>query len=102
MFSPVARRKTYWKSRLRKFRQRSASRSLESRNSQEIGSTPSQVALSWVLHSPLNVFALIGPANVSELDDCLGALDVELTADEVAWLNLETMSSSVMQHAPRL
>jgi aryl-alcohol dehydrogenase-like predicted oxidoreductase len=41
-----------------------------------------------VLHSPLDVFALIGPATVSELDDCLGALDVELTPDEVAWLNL--------------
>jgi aryl-alcohol dehydrogenase-like predicted oxidoreductase len=54
------------------------------------GCTLRQVALAWVLHSPLDVFALIGPANVSELDDCLGALDVELTSDELAWLNLET------------
>jgi aryl-alcohol dehydrogenase-like predicted oxidoreductase len=54
------------------------------------GCTLRQVALAWVLHSPLDVFALIGPANVSELDDCLGALDVELTPDELAWLNLET------------
>jgi 1-deoxyxylulose-5-phosphate synthase len=53
------------------------------------GCTLRQVALAWVLHSPLEVFALIGPANVSELDDCLGALDVALTPDEVAWLNLE-------------
>lgn len=56
------------------------------------GCTLRQVALAWVLHSPLNVFALIGPATVSELDDCLGALDVELTPDEVAWLNLEQAS----------
>ena len=28
-------------------------------------------------------------ATVSELDDCLGALEVNLTLDEVAWLNLE-------------
>ena len=54
------------------------------------GCTMRQVALAWVLHSPLNVFALIGPANVSELDDCLGAMDVELTRDEFAWLNLES------------
>jgi aryl-alcohol dehydrogenase-like predicted oxidoreductase len=48
-----------------------------------------QIALAWVLHTPLEVFALIGPATVAELDDCLGALDVELSPDEVAWLNLE-------------
>jgi 1-deoxyxylulose-5-phosphate synthase len=53
------------------------------------GCTLRQVALAWVLHSPLEVFALIGPATVAELDDCLGALDVDLTPDEVAWLNLE-------------
>jgi aryl-alcohol dehydrogenase-like predicted oxidoreductase len=53
------------------------------------GCTLRQVALAWVLHSPLDVFALIGPATIAELDDCLGALDVELTPAEVAWLNLE-------------
>jgi aryl-alcohol dehydrogenase-like predicted oxidoreductase len=53
------------------------------------GCTLRQVALAWVLHQPLEVFALIGPATVAELDDCLGALDVELTADEASWLNLE-------------
>jgi aryl-alcohol dehydrogenase-like predicted oxidoreductase len=52
------------------------------------GCTLRQVALAWVLHSPLEVYALIGPATISELDDCLGALDVELTPAEVAWLNL--------------
>jgi aryl-alcohol dehydrogenase-like predicted oxidoreductase len=52
------------------------------------GCTLRQVALAWVLHSPLDVYALIGPATLSELDDCLGALDVELSAAEVAWLNL--------------
>jgi 1-deoxyxylulose-5-phosphate synthase len=53
------------------------------------GCTLRQVALAWVLHNPLEVFALIGPANVAELEDCLGALEVELTPEEVAWLNLE-------------
>jgi 1-deoxyxylulose-5-phosphate synthase len=59
------------------------------------GCTLRQVALAWVLHSPLEVFALIGPATVAELDDCLGALDVELTPNEVAWLNLERSAASV-------
>ena len=52
------------------------------------GCTLRQVALAWVLHSPLDVYALIGPATLSELNDCLGALDVELSTAEVAWLNL--------------
>lgn len=61
------------------------------------GCTLRQVALAWVLHSPLEVFALIGPATVAELDDCLGALDVELTPDEVAWLNLEHSAAEVLR-----
>jgi aryl-alcohol dehydrogenase-like predicted oxidoreductase len=55
----------------------------------EKGRSRSQIALAWVLHQPLEVYALIGPATVAELDDCLAALEVELTPDEVAWLNLE-------------
>ena len=55
----------------------------------EKGRTISQIALAWVLHQPLEVYALFGPASVSELDDSLGALEVELAPDELAWLNLE-------------
>lgn len=55
----------------------------------EKGRSRSQIALAWVLHQPLEIYALIGPATVDELDDCLAALEVELTPDEVAWLNLE-------------
>jgi aryl-alcohol dehydrogenase-like predicted oxidoreductase len=62
--------------------------------SERKGCTLRQIALAWVLHQPLNVYALIGPANTSELDDCLGALDVELSPDEVAWLNLATEPSA--------
>jgi aryl-alcohol dehydrogenase-like predicted oxidoreductase len=58
------------------------------------GCTLRQVVLAWVLHHPLEVYALIGPATVAELDDCLGALDVELSPEEVAWLNLETQRVS--------
>lgn len=48
-----------------------------------------QIALAWVLHQPLELYALIGPASVEELDDCLGALDVRLTEEELLWLNLQ-------------
>jgi aryl-alcohol dehydrogenase-like predicted oxidoreductase len=60
------------------------------------GCTLRQVALAWVLHQPLEVYALIGPATVAELDDCLGALDVDLTTEEVNWLNLEGQRGRVV------
>ena len=53
------------------------------------GASTTQVALAWVLSQPFPTFALIGPRTVAELDDCLGALALDLTADERAWLNLE-------------
>jgi aryl-alcohol dehydrogenase-like predicted oxidoreductase len=51
--------------------------------------TPTQVALAWVLSQPFPTFALVGPRTREELDDCLGAAALDLTPDEVAWLNLE-------------
>jgi aryl-alcohol dehydrogenase-like predicted oxidoreductase len=54
-----------------------------------------QVALAWVLHQPFEVYALIGPATLAELDDCLGALDVDLDPDEVGWLNLADRRAAV-------
>ncbi|MBV9170796.1 MAG: aldo/keto reductase [Chloroflexi bacterium] len=57
-----------------------------------------QITLAWVLHQPLDVYALIGPATVAELDNSLGALEVELTAEEVAWLNLEEARESAAVH----
>lgn len=56
---------------------------------QEKGRTLQQITLAWVLHQPLNLYALIGPATVDELDNSLGALDVVLSEDELAWLNLQ-------------
>jgi aryl-alcohol dehydrogenase-like predicted oxidoreductase len=58
------------------------------------GCTPTQVALAWTLHQSFPTFALIGPRTVPELQDCLGALNVELSPSECAWLNLELESRS--------
>jgi 1-deoxyxylulose-5-phosphate synthase len=55
----------------------------------EKGCTLQQITLAWVLHQPLNLYALIGPATVSELDNSLGALDITLSEEELAWLNLQ-------------
>lgn len=47
-----------------------------------------QVALAWVLHQPFPVFPLIGPVSVEELESCVAAADLELTPEEVRWLDL--------------
>lgn len=53
------------------------------------GALPVQIALAYLLHLPFPVFPLIGPEKLSELMVSLAALDIELTPDEVKWLNLE-------------
>jgi aryl-alcohol dehydrogenase-like predicted oxidoreductase len=47
------------------------------------------VALAWVLAQSFPSYALVGPRTVEEVDSLLPALQVSLSADEVAWLNLE-------------
>lgn len=46
------------------------------------------VALAWVLGRDFPSFALIGPENVHETATSLCALDVELSKDEMRWLDL--------------
>jgi aryl-alcohol dehydrogenase-like predicted oxidoreductase len=52
------------------------------------GVEPVAVALAWVLHQPLPIFPIIGPRRTAELATSLAALDVELSDDEAAWLDL--------------
>ena len=47
------------------------------------------VALAWVLAQPFPTVAIVGPHSLEHLHASLEALDVELSADEVRWLNLE-------------
>ncbi len=53
------------------------------------GVQPVQIALAWALSQPFPTFALIGPSNLQELHVSIDALDIELTPEEVKWLNLE-------------
>jgi aryl-alcohol dehydrogenase-like predicted oxidoreductase len=50
---------------------------------------PTNVALAYVLHQPFPTFALIGPRQLSETRTTWPALGIELSAEEVRWLNLE-------------
>ena len=60
----------------------------------EIGASPSQVALTWVRRRSPNMIPIIGARKLSQLQDNLGAVDVELTdaqqdrLDEVSAIEL--------------
>lgn len=65
------------------------------------GATPNQIALAYVLCQPLPTFALIGPQTIDELRDSISALKVQLTPEELRWLNLELPScGNVASMAP--
>jgi aryl-alcohol dehydrogenase-like predicted oxidoreductase len=53
------------------------------------GASANQVALAWLLHQPFRVHPIIGPRTVAELDESLGALEIELQPDELRWLALD-------------
>jgi aryl-alcohol dehydrogenase-like predicted oxidoreductase len=53
----------------------------------ELGCTPAQVALAWLLAQPGSVIPLIGARSVDQLEDNLGCLDVELTGDQLRRLD---------------
>lgn len=47
------------------------------------------VALAFVLRQPFPCFPLIGPRTLGEIRSCAAALAIELTDDQLRWLNLE-------------
>jgi predicted dehydrogenase/aryl-alcohol dehydrogenase-like predicted oxidoreductase len=55
----------------------------------QYGVSPHNIATSWVLAQSFPSLALVGPRSPGEIASTLPALAVKLTAQEVAWLNLE-------------
>ena len=52
------------------------------------GFLPIEIALAYVLHQDFPVFPLIGPRNFSEAQSSANALKVQLTKEEIKWLDL--------------
>ena len=57
------------------------------KTAQEIGKTPSQVALNWVRQQPGNIIPIVGARKLAQIEDTLGALDFTLTAEQIARIN---------------
>ena len=53
---------------------------------EKLGRQPIHIALAYVLAQPFPVIPLIGPRNLTELEDSLSALNIELTPEQVKWL----------------
>jgi len=53
---------------------------------QRLNRKPIHIALAYVLAQSFPVVPLIGPRTVAELEDSLSALDIRLSAEQVAWL----------------
>jgi len=52
--------------------------------------TPAQVAIAWLLAKPHVTSVLIGVSNIAQFEDNLGAVQVNLSADEVELLDKVT------------
>jgi aryl-alcohol dehydrogenase-like predicted oxidoreductase len=48
--------------------------------------TPVQVSIAWLLHRDVVDSVIVGPTTIAELEECVGAVDVSLTDDEMARL----------------
>ena len=55
---------------------------------QDIGATPNQVVLAWMMHSDPYVLPIFGASNPDQLAENLGALDVHLTDAHMAKLDV--------------
>ena len=53
----------------------------------ELGRTPAQVGLAWTLQNPGVTAPIIGARTPAQLEDNLGALEVDFTASQLARLD---------------
>jgi aryl-alcohol dehydrogenase-like predicted oxidoreductase len=54
---------------------------------EEVGKTPAQVALNWLLQRPGVTAPILGPRNMDQLQDNLGAAGWDLSKDQMERLN---------------
>lgn len=65
----------------------------------EVGCTPAQLALAWLLHKEPHLLAIPGTQNVAHLEDNFGATQVQLTPEHMA--TLEALINPQTVHGPR-
>ena len=53
----------------------------------ELGESPADVAIAWLLSNPVVTAPIIGPRTIDQLDGSLRALEIELTAETIGKLD---------------
>lgn len=61
--------------------------------------TPAQIALAWLLHQPAVSAPIIGASKMQHLEEAVAALDIELSADELAMLAKPYRPHAVLGHS---
>jgi aryl-alcohol dehydrogenase-like predicted oxidoreductase len=54
---------------------------------QEVGCSPAQLALAWLLHKDTHIVPIPGTTSVSHLQDDVGAANVKLSSEFIAKLD---------------
>ncbi len=62
------------------------------------GYKPAQIALSWLLSKPYVTAPIIGATKLNYVDDAVGALDIELSSDDIAYLEELYQPRSIQGH----
>ena len=62
------------------------------------GIPAAQIALAWMLHKPGVVAPIIGASKPHHLDDALAAVDVKLSAEEIARLEEHYVPHAIAGH----
>jgi aryl-alcohol dehydrogenase-like predicted oxidoreductase len=62
------------------------------------GIAMAQVALAWLLSKPVVTAPIVGASKLAQLDDAIAAVDVDLTAEEIAQLEAPYRAQPVRGH----
>lgn len=62
------------------------------------GKTSSQIALAWLLHKPAVTAPIIGATKLHQLDETLAAVDIILTAEDIAYLQAPYVPKPISGH----
>ena len=66
--------------------------------SARLGVTTSQIALAWMLHKPGITSPIIGASKMHHLEEALSALDIELSNEDIAFLEEPYLPHPVLGH----
>lgn len=56
---------------------------------EKLGCSVSQIALAWVLQQEINTFAVVGASNIERIRENIGAFALELSPEDMQWLDLK-------------